>query len=289
MKTKFTTRITTQLVVACFVTLFATNSHAQGIYFNIGGGYGLPAAPNLISTTDDNSTNNGNSTTHNYKLVKGGGSFGKGIQLGAIVGYMFTENVGAELGIGYLAGGKSTSKDQSTSSNGTSTYEGTISGSMIRFTPALRFSAGHGNIRPYARTGLVIGVGAKVKTVEKDNESNNGVPILIETEQRFSGGLSLGFACGVGINCKLNKNIGMFAELGVITQSWAPKKSVITKDVENGIDQLPNMTTNDKETEYVTSYTETYPNTNTASPSKSLKMNMPFSSAGINVGVHITL
>jgi len=289
MKTKFTTRITTQLVVACFITLFATNSHAQGIYFNIGGGYGLPAAPNLISTTEYSITDNGNSMTYNYKLLKGGGSFGKGIQTDAKVGYMFTENFGAELGIGYLAGSKSTSKTQGTSTNQTATYEQTMSGSMIRITPALRFSAGHGNVRPYARTGLVIGMGAKVKSMEKSNESNNGMSILGEVESEFSGGLSIGFACGVGVNCRMSNKLGIYAELGVIAQSWAPKKSVITKSVYDGVDELPYMSTSDKETEYVTSYTETDTNTDTSSPTKSLKMNLPFSSAGINVGVHISL
>ncbi len=35
---------------------------------------------------------------------------------------------------------------------------------MLRFTPALKITVGNGNIKPYMRTGLVIGVASKIKS-----------------------------------------------------------------------------------------------------------------------------
>ncbi len=47
-----------------------------------------------------------------------------------------------------------------------------------------------------------------------------------------------------------------------------------------GVDQLPNMTNREKQTEYSDSYTYS-----SFSPNKQLKFNMPFSSIGFNIGV----
>ena len=90
--------------------LIGATTFAQGLYINAGAGYGFPAAPyQMAENYSSNSNTTGN--TSDYEIVKGSGSFGKGLQAGAIIGYMFNPNVGAELGISYLFGGKIESKD----------------------------------------------------------------------------------------------------------------------------------------------------------------------------------
>lgn len=49
--------------------------------------------------------------------------------------------------------------------------------------------------------------------------------------------------------------IGMYVELGAIAQSYAPTKSVITQYRSiNGAQHITDLTTHDKETEYLNSY-----------------------------------
>ena len=78
-----------------------------------------------------------------------------------------------------------------------------------------------------------------------------------EYETEYSGGISFGFAGGIGADFMFNESIGIFTEVSINTQSWAPKKSKYTKYIDDGVDQLPSMTTSEIETEYVDSYTYT--------------------------------
>jgi hypothetical protein len=276
------TKIKLQSALIIIATCFGVNVFSQELYINADAGYGFPAAPYLMA---ENSTSNTieTNTTYDYEIVKGSGSFGKGVHAGAIIGYMLTENIGAELGIGYLFGGKITSTHDYHGDNNSGTSESTLSAKMLRFIPALKVTVGNGNIKPYMRTGLVIGMAGKIK-------SNYKTTILetIEREGEYTGGISLGFAGALGADFKLNNNIGIFAEIGIITQSWAPKKSEITKLTINGQDRLDDLTTNDREIEYVDSYTFYFENTDMDSPSQELKTYFPFSSVGGNVGIRFT-
>ena len=299
-----------QSAAVIITALFTANVHSQRMYFNAGGGYGLSAAPTNIYLFFDNMLNydysSTNTTTydgttwsysyaHTNKRIKGNGSFGKGIQAGGTFGYMFTEHIGAELGIGNLLGAGITSKNNYTSeyidltnsannTTNTSSSEETATGKMLRFIPALKITAGNGKAKPYMRTGLVIGVGAKVIDAIKPISPPTGGAFAVEAE--YSGGIALGFSGGLGVDFKLSSHFGIFAEGGIITQRWAPKKAELTKYTIDGIDYLPTLTTDEKETEFVDSYTSgSY---NSSLPTKQLKIFLPFSSAGINVGVHFS-
>ena len=158
---KQTTKI--QLSVAIMSTLFATQSYSQGLYISAGGGYGFSAAGNSSFASTENTSNTATlNNTYTYKISNGTGSFGRGAQFGATVGYMFSENIGAELNIGYLLGSKNTNTNYETKFNGTYSSTDTYSGKMLRLTPALRFSVGKDKLKPYMRVGLVIGVGGKI-------------------------------------------------------------------------------------------------------------------------------
>jgi hypothetical protein len=190
--------------------------------------------------------------------------------------------------MGFLIGSKITATEKDTKTNGSFTSTNNASGSMMRFTPALRFSVGKDKLKPYMRVGLVIGVGGKIKydNTSTDVNTSSGKTTIDIEEGNYSGGVSLGFAAGVGVNYMVSDKLGIFAEMGIITQSWAPSKAVITKSTSDGIDNLPFMTTSQKETNFESSYT----NNGTSSsgvPSTALKVNTPFSSFGINVGVHL--
>src|SRR2546421_63968 len=94
-------------------------AHSQGGYLNIGMGYAFPSAIQNLGTTQVGST---------QELVVG--SFGKGLNFGATIGYMMNENIGVELAFSYLSGGEYTFID-------TLDITEKVSGSMIRLIPAL--------------------------------------------------------------------------------------------------------------------------------------------------------
>jgi len=301
------------------ILLFASRAYSQNIYITAGAGYGISPVGNSSTSGTNYEANNTTTTidhwngTHNYEYIyessiknsriKGAGSFGKGFRFGATVGYMFTENIGAELGFDYLMGNKfttGTSKYSNTSiynfidsimnDVNTTHTSGSLkskgSGNMLRFIPALRITAGKGAIKPYLRLGLVVSVANKLKITSEDSETDNSnVTTVSIHEFKYSGGISLGFAGALGANYKISDHMGVFAEFGIITQSWAPKKGLLTKYTIDGVDKLPGMSDENKETEFVNSYSYTSTNDVSSESRKSIKTHYPFSSIGLNVGV----
>lgn len=284
--------IKTQFAIVIISIIFATKAYGQkGLYLNVGGGYGIGIAANSNAASYDHIESSGSNT---QKISNGSGSFGKGVQFGATVGFMFSENIGAELNVGYLVGTKST---QTINQDNylmppfmvSSSYENKMSGNMFRLTPALKFSVGKDKLKPYMRIGLVIGMAGKIKNeITRSRPSFNGVQIVTEQESSMTGGVSIGLSAGLGANYKLNDKLGIFAEIAFISQSWAPNKSLLTKYTENGVDQLSSMTTNQKETIYLNSYTEVFGPSNPNVPAQALKTAMPFSSIGLNIGVQLS-
>ena len=255
------------------ISLFANNLFAQGAYVNINTGYGF----NMSSQNLDdfsNITEGSNSTTREQVNV----SLGKGLNLGGAFGYMFNENIGAELGISYLLGGKS--KAKYTYTGGTEDY--TVSSKMLRIIPSLVIASGFENINPYAKFGFVIGSGS----IKYEYNGDDGV-IWVKKE-KLNGGLAFGLNAGVGALFNLSDNMSFFGELNMVNLSYAPTKGEITEATYNGKDKLPNMTTREKETKFVNSYTYNYQSPPPDSqPRERLKQKFPFGSFGLNFGLRI--
>jgi outer membrane protein W len=279
------TKIKLQSALIIIAMCLGVNVFSQGLYINAGAGYGFPAACYLM---EENFNYNSSSGDY-WEIVKGSGSYGKGIQPGINIGYMFNPNIGADLGISYLLGGKIESKDEVHNDSGSEIYEYTMSAKMLRFTPALKMTVGNGNVKPYMRAGLVIGVAGKIKSEIKDTSTGYYGNDIEESVREFTGGISLGFSGALGADFMLSDNIGIFAEMGVITQSWAPKKGEMTKYTRDGVDLLDDLTTYIKEVEFVESFTRDYNNFDENSPQQVLKTYYPFSSVGINAGIRIAL
>ena len=268
--------------VALCGPLLLSNLQAQGLYLGLGVGYGFPAGKQ--ADVEQTSTTSGSVTTNEYTTKNL--SLGKGINAGLYVGYMFNKNLGAELGISYLIGGKTTINDKSTGNNSSSTDEYIYKGNMIRFTPALKMIIGENKLRPYMRIGMIVGIAGKLTDEYNYTNTTPGSTSSGQVITEYTGGISLGFHGGLGINYALSDKLSLFGELAGNYQNWAPKKSEITTYTQDGADQLPSMTTYQKETEFLDSFTTTSNSpSNNGVPDQQTKFYLPFSSFGINIGI----
>ncbi|MFZ4400982.1 MAG: outer membrane beta-barrel protein [Bacteroidales bacterium] len=265
-------------MVLLLISLIINSVSAQGTFINLNVGYGTAASEqNLSSLNFNNYTRQNNFTTREQVNI----SFGKGLNIGGSIGYMFNENIGMELGISYLMGGKSEARDLYTNR----TVDNTIYANMLRFNPSLIIAAGFKNINPYAKIGMLIGSGS---ILYESIDNNNGD--LWVSKTKFNGGLAFGLNSAVGVLFSINENLSFFVELDMVNLSYAPTKSEITEASLNGSDQLPGMTTKERQTDFVDNYTTEQGNPSPDSqPDKLLIEKYPFGSVGLNIGLKINL
>jgi opacity protein-like surface antigen len=258
-------------LVLITISLLSNNLFAQRPYVSLNAGYGFKmSAQNLSIFNFYNSTITDMTTSYEQVNV----SLGKGLNSGGTIGYMFNKHIGAELGISYLIGSKAkfTEKDVDITTN----YS--ISSKMLRIIPSVVISSGFDKINPYARFGLVIGKGSVM--IEAQND-------LIAMKMKMNGGIAFGISSGIGANYNLNQKISIFGELNMVNMSYAPTKGKIMEANILGIDMVGDMTTNERETDYVDSYTvDNDPNN---PPSDSEPSKLPFGSLGLNFGLRFNL
>jgi hypothetical protein len=269
------------LLVSTFLT---SNLFAQGMYVRLNAGYGMNAgAQNLDGFYNETSSyrSSNNSTDHTYEQINV--SLGKGLNVGGALGFMFSANFGAELGVSYLLGGKSTATDTYNGSSYSETYEYTISAKMLRINPSLVLTTGAEGLSPYAKFGLVAGMGS----ILMEYMNNDDGDVYIE-KTKLNGGTALGLTAALGVNYKLSESMSLFGEINMVNMSYAPTTGEITEATYNGANKLPDYTTNEKLTDFVDSYSyNSQDNQSENEPDQELKQKMPFGSIGVNLGLTI--
>ena len=274
----------------------STNSSSQGsglyIDFNLGYNFGLNSQVLGYNNTNSQAAN-GDYTSKNEVIT---GSFGKGMNIGGTVGYMFNANIGAELGINYLMGGTTSSEDINSSAIVGQEYSKTsttdMSASMLQLNPSIVFSLGKEGFNPYAKFGMVIGTSGKITGEETlsgnewDGSSNSVVAVNATKTHELSGSTAFGWSAAIGGTYAFNENMGLFGELNMINMGWSPSKGEITEYKEDGVDMLVGSTVRDRETDYVneTTWTSTPSTPDETKPNESLKNTYSFGSMGIKVG-----
>ncbi len=257
------------LLIVSVATIGITN--AQGVYVNLGLGYNLNAAKQVVGNNGTRNTIANSSTMENVT-----GSYGKGFGFGLGLGYLFTENVGAEAAFSMVFGSKyktTYSDDQGSTGNGE------VKGRIMRITPALKVTGGE-KLKPYAKFGLVIGMGAKGEVTYNET----GVGYTLKVTEKYSGGTSIGWMGAFGVDFELSDMLGIFLELNSFNQTWAPEKNEWSISQTSG---------NFSESE---SGTQTFVDKLSGTQSQStifgidnqeLKDYNPFSSFGIHVGAKL--
>lgn len=222
-----------------------------------------------------------------YESIKG--SYGQGMNFGLKLGYMINSNFGFDLNTSYLISSKFESSQKFNGAWGVN-YESSADivdqAKMLRFNPSFIMSMGNEKISPFTKIGVVFGIGSAEQNVEfrnSDGESFNYTRLL-------NGGLSIGASAEIGLKLKLTEKLSFVGAVNFLAMNYAPKKGEYTAYTENGVDVLGLMQTSDKEVEFVDGYSvSTSDPDNSNQPSKELKMYMPFSSVGLNVGIRFSL
>ena len=280
------------LVAFISICLFTNNTFAQGGYVSFNAGYAFPSGAQTLTNYTEYKVDDGlNYTIDRDTYEQVAFSLGKGVNLGATVGYMFNEHIGAELGLSYLIGGETASSYSSSEISPfyseTVSIETLTSSKMLRIIPSLVLSAGGEKIKPYVKFGLVFGKGSVTEETSYQDNSN-GFSVSNSEIVKLSGGTALGLSSALGANISLSDNMCFFGELQMINMSYAPKTGELIESKVNGVNVLPTLTTAEIQTDFVDSYTSDNNNYTPYLPSQELKQRLPFGSFGINVGLKIS-
>ncbi len=273
------TILTKQTTIALAMALFTFNSIAQkSFYAKLDGGYNWGTTSALYSPGNRNS----NGTITSYEKVDL--AFGKGINVGGSIGFNINKYFSTELNISYFKGGSVEVKNSDVSTSSSFSSTSNFSATMIRFIPSIVFTPGLEKINPYVRIGVIAGV--STLTIKQENSTTfMGSSDKTNQTRIMDGGVALGLQTAFGLSYKVNNKFSVFGELNIINLSYTPKKSEVTESTSNGVDNLASLTTKQKKTEFVDSYTEDSANSDPNTAEKELAPNLPFSSFGINVGV----
>jgi hypothetical protein len=191
---------------------------------------------------------------------------------------MFTDYVGAELGVNYLM----SSSWQSKQTYGSDLVEIKMDANMLRINPTVVLQAESSTITPYIKVGMLLGFGT-ITSVNTDKSTFG----LLEDTYEYKGGMGLGFNAALGANFEIGDNMFLFGEFAFTNMSYGPSKGSLTKTTIDGKDMLSTYTTSEKEYQFVDSYSQTGAQ-NDNEPTKFLKDYYSFGSVGLNIGFKMT-
>lgn len=274
-----------KLTLVMFISLFSVAAYSQ-FYINVGGGYNLGIA-NQSLLYNYESTND-IEKAENVKI-----SLGKGLDFGLNLGYMFNSNLGIDLQCTYLLGDEATGESKSTYTFYNTKYYDyekiSIKSQMIRVNPSIIIASGFEKLDPYAKFGVILGFGSITCSYLGEDYINDQLQNKEVQEWKLNGGMAFGLSSTLGLMYHISDLISVYGELNLVGMSYAPTKGVMTKYTVNGSDRLPNLTTDDKEIDFVDDITYDYNNPpSSAEPSKELKNYLPYSSIGLNIGVRFS-
>jgi hypothetical protein len=166
-------------------------------------------------------------------------------------------------------------------------YKHTYKGTSFGVIPAVRFQFGNGTVQPYSRIGLMFAFMSI--TYDFDCDLINTHPLYYPMESycytlEYKQKLNLGLDVAAGINIPLADRLAFFVEASGQFISYIPKKAEYTAYTINGTDILDQLTTYERQIEFVSEY-ETTTDPPQDEPQKHLKSSFPFSNLGIMVGL----
>ena len=274
-----------KVALGMFISLFSIAAYSQ-FYINVGGGYNLGIANQSL-------LNNYERTNNIVKMENVKTSLGKGLNFGLNLGYMFNGNIGIDLQCSYLLGDETTGEFEDNFTFFDINYYDfekiSIKSQMFRVNPSIIIASGFDKLDPYARFGVIFGFGSINLNYLDEEYENNILENKVIEKWKYNGGMAFGISSALGLMYHISDLISVYGELDLVGMSYAPIKGVMTEYTVNGADKLPNLTTDDKEIDFVDDITYDYNNPpSSAEPSKELKNYLPYSSIGLNIGVRFS-
>lgn len=214
------------------ILLFSSNLWAQKNTLKIQVGYGIP-----ISNSNVLQYHQSILGLTNNSLVTVSGSFGKGLYLDGSYGYLISSKMSIQFDLSYLNGEEYNSGSH------------TMFSQFIEFSPLGKFYFGSNKIKAFAALGPVIGFG---NIYENQEITVSGFSTLEvnKVSYNYKGSISVGAKGILGLEYPLNDKIGISTQLTVVTLSYAPSESEITRYSLNGIDKLSTLSTYFRQTEF---------------------------------------
>jgi opacity protein-like surface antigen len=272
------------LVLAVCMMAGIANAQKTYIRLGVGGGIGLKQYEGESWADETNTSNSDNF------VIKSAG-MGGGLNVNLAFGYMLSDYVGIELGVNEFIGLNKKVHSTYTSSSADYTYDAKMSGMMLQIVPAIVITPGLKKTNPYARMGMIVGILPSITQSYSATTNTNGgfkATSTSESKLKISGGVALGFTAAAGVSMNLSEKLSFFGELVFNGITYAPSKGEVTEWTVDGVDQLPDATTNEKEWTYEKEYDadEEIPD---GSPDKLPKTSSNFSNVELNIGIILKL
>ncbi len=253
----------------------------QKLYISIGLGGGISTS----SAFDLLYKYSGNAGNETITIVPVG--LGSGFNGTLAVGYWFNKYIGAELAVSEFLG-LPTKGDSVVHLIGASRATVKIRGDLLSVIPSVLISAGLDKINPYARFGFLIGALPNLISKYTMDNSTTDPPENKQIYNSYYGGVALGYTAAGGVNFKISSLILLYVELQFSHSTWSPNHSQIIKYTVDGEDRLSELTTWQKEADFV-SKKNVNGTIDMTQPRQELRKTIPFSTASINIGIKFKL
>jgi hypothetical protein len=276
------------LLTSLALVISFISARAQKSYFRFGVGYALPSGSQTL-ITESNGSYDYTSGDGSYSEKAISGTYGSGFNFGAAFGHLIGDFIGYEIELNYLLGkkyeGHDTYKDGGYSSSSASKSHAR----SFSFTPSIFIIAGDHKLKPRIKAGLIIGKN-KLTYETVDIDDYDGFEEKMEISGEASGGFSLGFRGGIGIEFSASKNTSFYTEVVFTSMAYYPKNGELTKYKIDGVDQLDQLSKSEKEVEFVKEMSESSSDSyESDEPSKVLRESFPFGSIGLQFGLRFNL
>jgi len=261
---------------------FIRDTIKKHLYIRANAGYGFALNGDLAYDIND---------AGEAKTMMFSGSHGFSIGLG--VGYMLNTNIGIDIGLNYIKGDSLKSNPNEympglymPGLHSSSDFQSSIYGNMYELNPSIIFTTHIKKFKPYARFGLLIGLGTVYSSINANisDSAGGGSSGNYRSTWKYSGGVSFGYNSALGIAYPVNRKLEFYTEASFNTIYFTPIQGIRTEDSYNGIDKLNNDPVSDKSMIFRQNYSKS-DNSDSSKPTITSPVNFSFSATVISIGI----
>jgi|GEM_PF-7051177 len=265
-------------LICSILLILSSISFAQSFYTRLGSGYGAGISPEAFTNTRQTSADY---TLHESKKF----SFGQGLYFSAAIGYNISPSAAFEIEVNYMKGAAlNTSYYVLNPAPYYSYQKMEIEGKSYTVVPSLIVSTNWGLFSPYVRFGAIAGYAGLSEKIDREVTSkgqDNSIQFFRSAvELEYHNSFVLGINASLGTYFNINESFAIFADLASKTLSYSPVKVSLEKYTFNEVDRTHEVPQNQREMEYVESFTSEEEN-------KGTQIEHPFNSVVFSVGLKI--